>query len=190
MSVCGLRPRAVRATPVVLPTTPRVLSTVETRGNRVSLRSQPVTQLTTALCSTHTLSLATLFTAASSRRHPRTTRGYPRPGGNVTKKGRGYPRDPYVPDPPTVISPAAGDIPGRVGDIPGRSGISPAASRGCPRRAGTSPAFGAGHPRPARGCSRPFGGCPARVLVVGAAHATHMCVSHHALKSQNRLNGM
>ena len=118
------------------------------------------------------------FTAASSRGHPRTTRGYPRPGGNVTKKGRGYPRDHYVPDPPTVISPAAGDIPGRVGDIPGRSGISPAASRGCPRRAGTSPAFGAGHPRPARGCSRPFGGCPARVLVVGAAHATHMCVCH------------
>ena len=95
-----------------------------------------------------------IFTAASSRGHPRTTRGYPRPGGNVTKKGRGYPRDHYVPDPPTVISPAAGDIPGRVGDIPGRSGISPAASRGCPRRAGTSPAFGAGHPRPARGYSR------------------------------------
>ena len=125
------------------------------------------------------------FTAASSRGHPRTTRGYPRPGGNVTKKGRGYPRDHYVPDPPTVISPAAGDIPGRVGDIPGRSGISPAASRGCPRRAGTSPAFGAGHPRPARGCSRPFGGCPARVLVVGAAHATHTCVSHHALKTDS-----
>ena len=67
-----------------------------------------------------------LYTAASSRGHPRTTRGYPRPGGNVTKKSRGYPRHYYVPDPPTVISPAAGDIPGRVGDIPGRSGISPA----------------------------------------------------------------
>ena len=118
------------------------------------------------------------FTAASSRGHPRTTRGYPRPGGNVTKKGRGYPRDHYVPDPPTVISPAAGDIPGRVGDIPGRSGISPAASRGCPRRAGTSPAFGAGHPRPARGCSRPFGGCPARVLVVGVPHTQPTRVCH------------
>ena len=80
------------------------------------------------------------FRAASSRGHPRTTRGYPRPGGNVTKKNRGYPRHPYIPDPPTGISPAAGDIPGRVGDIPGRSGTSPAAS-GMER----------GHPRPVAG---------------------------------------
>ena len=65
------------------------------------------------------------FTAASSRGHPRTTRGYPRPGGNVTKKSRGYPRHYYVPDPPTVISPAAGDIPGRVGDITGALGDIP-----------------------------------------------------------------
>ena len=76
--------------------------------------------------------------------------------------GRGYPRPPGTSRAASGISPR-------------RSGISPAASRGCPRRAGTSPAFGAGHPRPAWGYPRPFGGCPARVLVVGAAHATHMC---------------
>ena len=127
------------------------------------------------------------FRAASSRGHPRTTRGYPRPGGNVTKKGRGYPREYYVPDPPTGISPAAGDIPGRVGDIPGRSGISPAASgmsptsgdipglwRGAsPTGSGTSPAL--------RGMPRPRLGRWCRT------HNPHVCATSRA---QNRLNSM
>ena len=112
-----------------------------------------------------------IFTAASSRGHPRTTRGYPRPGGNVTKKGRGYPRDHYVPDPPTVISPAAGDIPGPrrghpgpPGDVPGRaSGMSPTSGdipspwRGAsPTGSGISPAL--------RGMSRPRLGVPHSAL--------------------------
>jgi len=116
-----------------------------------------------------------------------------------------------VPGPPGDIPGRAGTFPKKVGDIPASimsptprrgyprppgtsraaSGISPAARgyprprRGYPRRAGTSPAFGGGHPRPARGHPRPFGGCPARVLVVGAAHTTHMCVPHHALKTDS-----
>ena len=83
--------------------------------------------------------LGLFFRAASSRGHPRTTRGYPRPGGNVTKKSRGYPRHPYIPDPPTGISPAAGDIPGRVGDVPARRGHPRPVAGGIPDRLGDIP---------------------------------------------------